>query len=523
MRLAAYCRVSTDAEKQIDSLNHQKEFFVAYAKRNGHDLVHLYADAGISGTSLNKREEFKKLLRDAELGLFDMVVVKDVSRFARNTVDALQSIRKLKSMGINTLFLTANMDSMGDSEFILTLFSAMAQEESNNLSKRVKWGKKINAEKGRVPQKVFGFDRIDNFTLAINPEEARIVGKIFDLYTEQGMGCRTISMTLNRDNDKTKHGNDWNARGVRRVLVNPLYCGILINHKYEIEDFLTGKQVPIPEEEHFYHERPEWAIITQERFQRAQAVMESRRVQYDSGEPFKSGRYSAKHIFSTLIKCEHCGRSFTRKSYTYVNTRVYWRCVTNDQYTAEKCDNKVVIDEPDLLAELKAYIASLIEDREAFIESVLSELDKHLLKHHEPECTKKELEAKRRKLLARKGRYQELYADELITMEELKEKLTGITEELKQMDLALAKTEQSAKLVRDTGKLLDYYRQEIIRFLDLETVTNMDIRRIIEYISVQKDGNVQVYLKKLTGIEANQSTWRNGVHGRGAGSHGVVL
>ena len=173
------------------------------------------------------------------------------------------------------MFLTANMDSMGDSEFILTLFSAMAQEESNNLSKRVKWGKKINAEKGRVPQRIFGYDRIDNFTLEINPDEARIVRKIFSLYNEQGLGCRTISMELNRDQDKTKFGNDWNARGVRRVLVNPIYCGMLVNHKYEIEDFLTGKQINIPKEEQFSHERPSWAIIAPDTFQKAQEIMES--------------------------------------------------------------------------------------------------------------------------------------------------------------------------------------------------------------------------------------------------------
>ena len=139
MKIAAYCRVSTDKDEQIDSLNHQKEFFVQYAARNAHELFRVYADEGISGTSLKKRGEFMRLLKDAEMGLFQMVVVKDISRFARNTVDALQSIRKLKAMGINTVFLTANMDSMGDSEFVLTLFSAMAQEESNNLSKRVKW------------------------------------------------------------------------------------------------------------------------------------------------------------------------------------------------------------------------------------------------------------------------------------------------------------------------------------------------------------------------------------------------
>ena len=126
MRIAAYCRVSTDKREQQESLLHQKEFFTEYARRNGHELVRLYADEGISGTSLKKREEFKQLLRDARLGLFALVVVKDVSRFARNTVDALQSVRQLKALGINTLFINGSMSAIGDGEFALTLFSAMA-------------------------------------------------------------------------------------------------------------------------------------------------------------------------------------------------------------------------------------------------------------------------------------------------------------------------------------------------------------------------------------------------------------
>lgn len=497
MKIAAYCRVSTDKDEQIDSLIHQKEFFVEYAKRNGHELFRLYADEGITGTSLKKREEFKRLLLDAELGLFDMVVVKDISRFARNTVDALQSIRKLKSMGINTLFLTANMDSMGDSEFVLTLFSAMAQEESNNLSKRVKWGKKINAEKGRVPQRLFGYNRVDNFNLEINFDEARIVRKIFDLYNEQGLGCRTISMTLNRDNDKTKYGNDWNARGVRRVLVNPIYCGILVNHKYEIEDFLTGKQVNIPKDEQFYHERPSWAIVTPEVFQKAQAIMDSRRIKYDSGEPFRDARYSSKHVFSTLIKCEHCGRSFTRKTYTYVNTRVYWRCVTNDQYTAEKCDNRTILDEPQLIDELRKYFSSLIEDTDTFIASVLASLDKQIPEAQNPDQAKKEIEARRKKLLGKKDRYQEMYANDLISMAELKDKLASITDELKSVDMDLAQIAQSAQIISNATEIAQYYRQEIARFLELETITNMDMRRILDHISVDKDGHVRVVLKKF--------------------------
>lgn len=493
MRIAAYCRVSTDKDEQLDSLNHQKEFFVEYAKRSGHELVRLYADEGISGTSLKKREEFKRLLRDAELGLFDMVVVKDISRFARNTVDALQSIRKLKSMGICTLFLTANMDSMGDSEFILTLFSAMAQEESSNLSKRVKWGKKINAEKGRVPQRIFGYDRIDNFTLEINPGEAGIVRKIFSLYNDQGLGCRTISATLNRDRDKTKLGSDWNARGVRRILVNPIYCGILINHKYEIEDYLTGRQIRLPEEEQFCHSRPAWAIVTPEAFRKTQEIMASRRTQYDSGEPFMAGRYSAKHTFSTLIKCAHCGRSFTRKSYTYANTRVYWRCVTNDQYTAEKCDNRTCLDEPELLKRLREYFASLIEDRDAFVADILASLDKRLPASQNPEQAKREIEAKRKKLLSKKSRYQEMYASDILSLTELKEKITGITEELNALDRALAQFAPDKKAVETVQR----YTGEIQRFLELETVTNVDMRRILDHISVDREGHVRIVLRKF--------------------------
>lgn len=486
MKIAAYCRVSTDKEEQIDSLIHQKEFFAEYAKRNGHELFRLYADEGISGTSLKKREEFKRLMRDAEAGMFRMVVVKDISRFARNTVDALQSIRKLKSMGINTLFLTANMDSMGDSEFILTLFSAMAQEESNNLSKRVKWGKRINAEKGRVPQRLFGYDRIDKFTLEINPDEARIVRKIFSLYNEQGLGCRTISMTLNQEGDKTKYGSEWNARGVRRVLVNPIYCGILVNHKYEIEDFLTGRQVKIPEEERFYHERPDWAIVTPEVFQKAQEIMESRRIKYDSGEPFREARYSGKHIFSTLIKCEHCGRSFTRKSYTYVNTRVYWRCVTNDRYTAEKCDNRVCLEEPELLEELRRYFASLIGEKETFVSGVLARLDKELPGSEDPVQAQKEREKKRERLLAKKDRYQEMYANDVITMPELKMKLSQITQALQAVD---TDPQQATRMTSSA--------EDISQFLELKNVTNMDMRRVIDRISVNRDGNVRVVLKKF--------------------------
>lgn len=495
MKIAAYCRVSTEKEEQLDSLEHQKEFFGEYAKKNGHELIRLYADEGISGVSLKKRDEFIRLMRDAKLGLFSMVVVKDVSRLARNTVDFLQSIRALKAIGVNTLFLTSNMDTLGESEFILTMFGAMAQEESANLSRRVKFGKKINAKKGRVPQRVYGYDRIDNFTLAINQTEAEVVREIFRLYLDEGLGCRMISIQLNRSGYKTKFNCEWNSRGVRRILTNPLYCGHYVNNKYEIRDYLTGKQVHVPEDQHFHHDRPEWAIITPELFAKTQSQLDDRRAQYNSGDPFMHGRYSNKHLFSTLIKCEHCGRSFCRKHYEYAKARIYWKCTTNDQYTAEKCDNTVKLEESGLLLEIQKYLVSLIQDKDAFVGAILSELEKQT-PEKQSKVNPEGIETKRRRLLARKEHYQEMYINDVITMTELKKKTAGITEELDELDHSLKSYERSSQVMQDDKHLVETYTQEIERFLTLETVTSLDLRKIINYISVNKGGNVRIILKK---------------------------
>ena len=506
MKIAAYCRVSTDKKEQQESLQNQKAFFTEYARRNGHALARIYADEGITGTSLKKREAFKELLHDAQAGFFEMVVVKDVSRFARNTVDALQSVRRLKSLGINTLFINAGMSAIGDGEFVLTLFSAMAQEESNNTSKRVKWGKRINAERGRVPPRVFGYDKVDNFTLAVNGPEARVVRKIFSLYIDHGLGCRSISMELNREGDRTKFGGAWDARGVRRILTNPLYGGVLVNHKYEIADFLTGRQVTVPEQERFYHERPDWAIVSPEVFAQAQQILAERRKQYDSGEPFRQGRHSAKHVFSTLIKCAHCGRSFTRKSYTYANTRVYWRCVTNDQYTAERCDNHTIVEEKTLLEELRKHFSSCVRERKAFAEKVLTELDRQR-PEDDPERIRKDIEGKRKKLQSRRSRCQEMYAEELITMEELKEKLTGIAGELQTLEQEL---EQRCRQADGRADTADRVWQETERFLNLETLTNMELRRLVEHILVSRDGTVRVKVKKLENLSFFHNNSKNG-------------
>ena len=293
MNIAAYCRVSTDKADQLNSLEAQKEFFSEYTQRTGDNLVRLYADEGISGTKIKNRKEFLRMMADAEHGLFDMVVVKDISRFARNTVDLLQNVRKLKSLGIETQFLTANMTSMGNSEFVLTIFGALAQEESANTSKRVKFGKKMNAEKGRVPNIVYGYDKIigDYFNLAINEEEAAVIRQIYEWYIEEGYGAAKISNMLNAKGYQTKRGCNWSQNAICRILTNELYTGKIINGKQEVADFLTGQRVEKDKTEWLVVERPELRIIEPERYEKAQEILESRSKMFQLTKERQSNKY----------------------------------------------------------------------------------------------------------------------------------------------------------------------------------------------------------------------------------------
>ena len=359
MNIAAYCRVSTDTADQLNSLEAQKAFFSEYTNRTGDTLVRLYADEGISGTKIKNRKEFLRMMADAEKGLFDMLVVKDISRFARNTVDLLQNIRKLKALGIETQFLTANMTSMGNSEFVLTIFGALAQEESANTSKRVKFGKKMNAEKGRVPNIVYGYDKTigDYFNLKVNKEEAKVVQQIYKWYTEEGFGAAKIANMLNEKGYKTKRNCKWSQNAICRILTNEIYTGKIINGKQEVSDFLTGQRKDKDETEWFVVERPEIRIIEDETFEQAQEILHGRHDSFN----LTHERQSNKHLFSTLIKCKECGWSFRRTVRTYKNTYVRWVCSGRNGHGADSCPNKTTVDEDELIEVLQEYFANVLK------------------------------------------------------------------------------------------------------------------------------------------------------------------
>lgn len=503
MNIAAYCRVSTDTSDQLNSLEVQKSFFKEYTEKNGHNLVCLYADEGISGTKIKNRKEFLRLLKDAESGLFEMVLVKDISRFARNTVDLLQSTRKLKSLGIETTFLTANMTVLGQSEFVLTVFGALAQEESANTSKRVKFGKKLNAEKGRVPNIVYGYDKTkgDYFNLEINKEEAKIIKQIFQWYVNEGYGAAKISNMLNEKGARTKRNCSWSQNAICRILTNEIYIGQIINGKQEVKDFLTGVRETKDESEWFTVERPDLIIIDKEEFEKAQKILHGRHASFNLNKE----RQSNKHLFSTLIKCKECGWSFRRTVRTYQNTYIRWVCSGHNGKGADSCPNAITIDEQELKEVIQEYFNNIISNKKRAIESIVQGFTKEYKSKDMNKGYEKELDTQLSKLQRTKQKYMDMYTDDHITREELNTKLTSLKSDIDKLENELRLVSRNITKSDQLESILNQTFQRIEDITSIEEMTNTQLKQLVDKIEVDAEGNVDIYLRLLSELGLDSS------------------
>lgn len=500
MNIAAYCRVSTDKTDQLNSLEAQKNFFTEFTEKNGHTLVRLYADEGISGTKIKNRTEFQRLMRDAQKGLFQMVVVKDISRFARNTVDFLQSIRQLKALNIETVFLTANQTVLGNSEFVLTIFGALAQEESANTSKRIKFGKKINAEKGRVPNYVYGYDKVpgDYFNLTVNPAESEIVKEIFTLYISDGYGASRIASILNDRGIKTKRGCQWTQNAIMRILTNQIYIGKIINGKEEISDFLTGKRDKRDESRWYIMERPQLRIISDETFTRAQQILSKRNNAFQNAHH----RQSTRHLFSTLIKCRECGHSFRRTIY---KDRARWVCCERNLNGKSACPNAIVLEEDLLTSKLTEYFAQIMDNKDVMIKNIVTEFERVYKNKNDNEEYGAELTQRKAALEKKRQKFMDMYVDEIITRTELNEKVRVIDAELEKINTDLTLTEYNISKSDLLENVLSRTFDDIAKITDVSSMTNAQLRRILNRIEVDKNGNIDIFLNLFSEIGLDKS------------------
>lgn len=492
MKVAAYCRVSTDKTDQLNSLETQKAFFEQYCDRNGLILSCIYADEGISGTKTRNRYQFLKMMQDAGNGQFTQVIVKDVSRLARNTVDFLTSIRKLKELNIETIFITSEMRSLGNSEFVLTLMGAMAQEESQNTSKRVKFGKKENAKRGRVPNLVYGYDKIpgDYFNLVVNDNEAIVVKRIFSMYVEEGHGAGRIAMILNQEGLRTKRGSLWSQNAVSRILKNEIYIGRVVNGKEEVSDFLTGHRRPLNEADRMITERPDLAIVSNEMFKAASKALEQRCNDFN----IEHERHSNAYIFSTLVKCNCCGFSYRRITREYKNIYNSWVCSGRNSRGTGACANNIKLPEEWLLEQILTYINSYISLDCKFNEKVIDYYLKVRKNSDISVAATLQLKRKRKSLADKIERLKNLYINGLIELNEMQDKTINLKTELVQIDNDIQQCDHSI-IDKDNMRsaLLDTVNSQGI--LCPADMTNAVLKSIIDKIEVNADGKVYIVIK----------------------------
>ena len=370
-RVAAYCRVSTDSEEQLNSYEAQKSYYTQKIEESSDwEMAEIYADEGISGTSMKKRTEFKKMITACKRGHIDLIITKSLSRFARNTVDCLETVRLLKANGIGVYFEKENINTLTESsEFLITLFSGFAQAESESLSKNIAWGKQKSAEAGKVDfqyKKMLGYRKGTDGQPEIVPEEAKIIRRIYRRYLA-GCSLGQIKQELEQDNIPTAQKVErWSSAVIHNILTNEKYMGDALLQKTYITDCITKKvKKNMGERPMYYVENNHPAIIPRETFDQVQKEMtrrsSKRKVLQKSGKT-ELGKYSGKYALTELLVCGECGSPYKRVTWARNGKkRIVWRCVSRLEFGTKYCHNSPTLDESRLhnaiLAAMNEYAA----------------------------------------------------------------------------------------------------------------------------------------------------------------------
>lgn len=429
LRAAAYCRVSTEKEDQINSLSTQQQFFYEYiVQKRDWSLVGVFADEGLSGTSIRHRPQFAEMIRRAMDGEIDLIITKEVSRFARNTVDALQVTRQLKEKGVGVLFLNDNLDTRdNDGEFRLTIMASVAQEESRKISERTRWGQLQAMRRGVV----FGNNSLFGYTLAngqltVDPEQAEVVRSIYRNYLEERKGAHTIARELTEAGKRPplRSSGAWSPAAVLKILRNEKYCGDLLQKKYRTTDYLSHRKVINKgvEEQIFLQDHHE-PIVSREQYEAVQAELKER-----AGAAEGRRRFSARYWFSGKIRCAVCGRSFTVKRTRRADGKEYQRFVCRGHLDQEAACPMPAVPGGVIQACAQRTLQEIGLDGPAIIDGVLQELGQM----EEEDGTRRLRQAVLRQE-GRKDRALEAFLDGDLTGDEMRQLVVRCEAELKRL------------------------------------------------------------------------------------------
>jgi DNA invertase Pin-like site-specific DNA recombinase len=506
LRVAPYARVSTDSEEQLNSYKSQVMYYTDLVnKRKDWVLVDIYADEAITGTQVTKRENFQRMINDCMDGKIDMVITKSISRFARNTLDTLKYVRMLKERNIAVFFEDENINTMTmDGELLLVILSSVAQQEVENISANVKKGLKMKMRRGELVGFAsclgYDYDPIDK-SISINEAEADIVRYIFDRYIE-GAGAYVIAKGLTQLGYKTKYGNtEWHDTGVLGIIKNEKYKGDVLQGKTFTVDPISKRRLDNRgEEDQFYVKNHHEPIISEEVFEKAQAILSKRGANRRGVEKGKREKYSRKYAFSSKLECAFCGSNLSRRNWHSgtVHEKVIWQCVTATKKGKKYCTHSKAIEE------------KIIED--AFVESykllcynnsdVLDELVKRMeaiLSGNDFQKRLTKIENEIQAIEQKRNRLIDMRLEEVIdkaTYEkkygELESTLGGLSSEREQL-------EKSSKEEIDLEKRIEHFRKVLENNEVLTSFDRCVFESIVDKVivgEIDEDENTNPY--KLT-------------------------
>lgn len=504
LRVAAYCRVSTDSEEQISSYESQVRYYKEkIEERDDWKVVKIFADEAISGTKTDKREDFQRMINSALAGEIDLIMTKSISRFARNTLDTLKYVRMLKEQNVAIYFEEENINTLTmDGELLLTILSSVAQQEVHNTSEHVKKGLKMKMQRGELVgfQGCLGYDYdTKTKTLTINKEEAETVKYIFKRYLE-GAGATVIARELKELGYKTKNGNlEWRSSGVLGIIQNEKYMGdILLGKTFTVDPISKRRLTNFGESDQFYLENHHEPIVSKDVFKQANEIRKKKACprrgtnQYNDKTREKITR---AYSFSSMLQCGYCGSTLTRR--VKYNSRSNpqmrtWQCVTATKSGKEKCNYSLAVDE-DLLkkAFLESINALIDQDDSQQMKEFLDTVESTILSGSP---TKKitDLEARISNLEKQKDNIVELRVSGIVSKEDCEKKYASISKEIEMVKGELDRYQDRKREQSEVKGKLKSFKETILRHKRIDEFKREILETTVDKIIVggfDSDGN----------------------------------
>ncbi len=388
LRVAAYCRVSTKEEEQASSYEAQCEYYTDKIMSNKEwTMAGIFADEGITGTSTKKRTEFLRMIRQCKQKKIDLILTKSIQRFARNTLDCINYTRILRQLGIGVLFEKENINSLPpDSEFMITMYGAMAQSESESISGNIRRGRQMHAKVGtlKIPcHWLYGYKKDADGKFCIIPEQAEVVREIYERYKD-GASLRNLKDWLEENQIKTVLGtDDWSISVIKDILTNEKYCGDVLLQKTFCTDVISKKIVKnVGQMAQYYMPDHHEAIVSREQYNAVKAEMARRSALRSPSKEAVTGRscYTSKYALSDRLFCGECGTLYRRKTRN-VKGNIYheWRCISRLEYGKKYCHESPTLREIPLQSAILAAINSAMSNKAALVDRIKNVVSLELL------------------------------------------------------------------------------------------------------------------------------------------------